>query len=92
VSSLQVIRHDLVVDRDEGLIRAISTLASGLEEAETRLPFISSRGSVSGIARFLLLTNRVGKTSGRPRKQRPKQADLIGRRVRSLALHAKGEG
>src|ERR1700733_4682473 len=91
VSSLQVIRHDLVVDWDEGLIRAITTLTSGLEEAETRLPFISARGSVSGSARFLAHESRRENVQSAS-KQRPKQADLFGRRVRSLALHAKGEG
>jgi hypothetical protein len=51
VSSLQVVRHDLIVDRDEGLICAITALASGFEEAEPRLPFIGARGNVAGIAR-----------------------------------------
>jgi hypothetical protein len=91
VSSLQVIRHDLVVDRDEGLIRAITTLTSGLEEAETLLPFISARGSVAGIARFLAHESRRENVQSAS-KQRPKQADLVGRRFRSLALHTDGEG
>jgi hypothetical protein len=90
VSSLQVIRHDLVVDRDEGLIHAITALTSGFEEAKPRFPFVRARRSVAGIARFLAHESH-GENVESTSKQRPKQADLLGRRVRSLALHAKGE-
>jgi hypothetical protein len=35
-----MISDDLVVDRDEGLIRAVTALASGLEQAEPWLPLV----------------------------------------------------
>jgi hypothetical protein len=40
VSAPQVISNNLVFDRDEGGIRAITAFASGLEQAEPRFPFV----------------------------------------------------
>jgi len=91
VSSPEVIRYDLIVDGDEGLIHAITAFTSGFEEAKPRLPFVCARGSVAGIAR-LLAHESSWENVHSASKQGAKQADLASRRIWSLAFHAKGEG
>ena len=68
MSALQVVDNDLVADRDEGLIQAVTAFASSLEQAQPRFPFVRARGSVLGFPVFLL-TNRIGKISARPRNK-----------------------
>jgi hypothetical protein len=50
VAALQVVDNDLVADRYEGLIHAVTAFASSLKQAQPRLPFVRAGGSVAGFA------------------------------------------
>ena len=91
VSALQVVDDDLVADRDEGLVRAVAALASGLEHAEPGLPLVRARGGVACLAGLLAHEPRR-KDVRASAEQRTEQLHLVRGRVRRLAVRRERQG
>ena len=91
VSALQVVDDDLVAERDEGLVRTVAALASGLEHAESGLPLVRARGGVAGLAGLLAHEPRR-KDVRASAEQRTEQLHLVRGRVRRLAVGRERQG
>jgi hypothetical protein len=84
VSTLQVVDNDLVANRDECLIQAVTAFASSLQEAQSRFPFIRACRSVTGLAGLLAYESEREDIHSAA-KQGSEQIDLVGGSVGRLA-------
>jgi hypothetical protein len=74
----QMVEDHAIVDREEGLVRAIAALASGLQTADPRLELVGARRSVACFAR-LSAHESGGEDIGAPTEQRAEETDLLSR-------------